>query len=450
MARGLNEDCWKMVFQKLPTDDQLVVSQMGPENADLVRSANRKVKTLVITSLARREVVEREVSTLSLAFKPSMQLALTSGQVEPFADYPSTTGHPSKWGYLELLPDQLLDLQTIELIVKVFSAVTDLKFFGHDSVSCINLTALLQQPTWRLQLTNLMVHWPLYEEFSSDPPTVGQMITGINDLSALQCLAMKWRGGENLPVELTILAQLRFVVIDKYISSYRALLPSLNHHAAGNDNLNLFLTPHSKAQRRLFFNNPLSRRLARFQVSDTFNITDNLHALCGQCLSLTSIGVHVDEEAEVAPLFTALAQLPRLVHLKMVYLRFLSRQNNQADAPEFPLASMPSVRALDLNLNISSHSQVNLLNLGQTMPRLQAIHVVNLRCAHCNVSYLDNNYVNVRMYSEQTNPNLATAIECFRSTLGQLHPNVPYDRIILGNINQLSTLRQLLAANERQ
>ncbi len=326
---------------------------MSPRGAKLVRAANRNVKTLVITNWANWEVIEREISMLSLASTPSMQLALANSHVEPFADYPKTTVHPSRWGHLKFLSDQLLDSQTIKLIVTVFSAVTDLKFFGRGGVSCINLTALLQHPQWRDQLTNLMIHW-YYEKSSSDPPIVGQMITGINDLSSLQCLAIKWRGGENLPVELTILAQLRAVVIDKYISSYCALLPSLNHHAAGNDNLNLFLTPHSKAQRRLFFNNPLSRRLARFEVCDTFNITDNLHALCGQCLSLTSIGVHVDEEAEVAPLFTALAQLPRLVHLMIEYLRFFKQQNNQSATPERPMASLPSVQALDLNLNISS------------------------------------------------------------------------------------------------
>ncbi len=84
------------------------------------------------------------------------------------------------------------------------------------------------------------------------------------------------------------------------------------------------------------------------------------------------------------------------------------------------------------------------------MPRLQAIHVVNLRCTYCNVSYFEDHEMKVRMYSEQTNPNSETAIECFRATLGQLHPKVPYDRIILGKTNQLCTLRQLLAANERQ
>ncbi|KAH9388386.1 hypothetical protein TYRP_023554 [Tyrophagus putrescentiae] len=130
-----------------------------------------------------------------------MQLALAAGGdlFVPFDDYPITTVHPSKWACLKLDFNQLLDPKTIESIVNAFSAVTDLKFVGSRNASCKNLTALLQHPQWRHQLTRLWIHCPLLNDFSDDLATVGQMITAINNLSSLKCLAMIWSGEEQLP-----------------------------------------------------------------------------------------------------------------------------------------------------------------------------------------------------------------------------------------------------------
>ncbi|KAH9388387.1 hypothetical protein TYRP_023555 [Tyrophagus putrescentiae] len=291
MAPSLPDLIWETIFKKLPVKSQLTVCKMSLRGAQLVRAANRHVKTIVIYNWSTPEEIEKTVNSLSLALKPSMQLALAAGgdQIVPFDDYPKTTAHPSNWAYLKLPFDQLLDPETIESIVNTFSAVTDFKFFGRKTVSCQNLTALLQHPQWRHQLTRLWIHWPLTEKFSDDQTTVSQMITAINNLSTLKCLVIYWQGKEQLPVELTILAQLEMVVFGTSTSSCHKLLPFLNRYVTKNDKL----------------------------------------------------------------------KVPLL-----------------------------SVRALNLYLSISSHSDINLMNLAQTLPCLQAIHVYNYACQICNVSYI--------------------------------------------------------------
>ncbi|KAH9388385.1 hypothetical protein TYRP_023553 [Tyrophagus putrescentiae] len=152
MAPLLPDLIWETIFRKLPIKDQLTVCKMSDRGARLVRAANRHVKTIVICNWFTPKEIEKKVNSLSLASTPSMQLALATGgnQFAPFDDYPITTVHPSKWAYLKLRRCQLLDSDTVESLVNAFSAVTDLKFFGDESVSCKNLTALLQHSQWLL------------------------------------------------------------------------------------------------------------------------------------------------------------------------------------------------------------------------------------------------------------------------------------------------------------
>ncbi|KAH9391703.1 hypothetical protein TYRP_022721 [Tyrophagus putrescentiae] len=102
-----------------------------------------------------------------------------------------------------------------------------------------------------------------------------------------------------------------------------------------------------------------------------------------------------------------------------------------------------TIRALDLCLNISTHSQVTCINFKEKLPGLQAIHVIEFFCEQCQVSYCNGFSYGTKMNPEKTN----AGVECLRATLGKLHPNVPYDRIILGICKPYCTLQQLLASN---
>ncbi|KAH9391687.1 hypothetical protein TYRP_022705, partial [Tyrophagus putrescentiae] len=219
---------WEKIFEKLPVQDQLNIAKVCTRGEENVRNFNRFVTTMVISNWATPEKIENAIHRLSLASAPSMQLALSAGgdQFEPFADYPLTTAPPSQWAYLELLPGQLLDSDTIESIVNTFPAIIDLKFFGYGDASCKNLTALLQHPQWRHQLTNLMMYWPKYSYFSDDRTTTGQLISAVNDLSKLKFLAMRWFATKHLPVELSILSQLKVVSFDTAVSQMKRVVVS--------------------------------------------------------------------------------------------------------------------------------------------------------------------------------------------------------------------------------
>ncbi|KAH9391688.1 hypothetical protein TYRP_022706, partial [Tyrophagus putrescentiae] len=426
MLFSLPDVIWRELLERLTIEDQLRLNRVCRQGAEKMRHLNSGVTTMVISTSVIQEEVERLVNNLSLASTPSMQLALSAGgdQFEPFADYPLTTAPPSQWAYLELFQSQLLDTGTIESIVDTFSAVTDLKFFGEGNICCKNFTALLQHPQWRHQLTNLMIYWPNYDRFSIDQTNFSKMLTAVNSLPAIKTLVMNWCRESQLPLPLTILAKLDTVLlINKYISSCSPFLVSLQSHAAKNENLKIIFSPYKIIEWKINLDNALSQQLIRFFPTNYLSLEENLHDLCHQFSSLTSISVKIEQMPEIGPVFTALAQLPRLVHLKVNFFARFYNQKHQTVSLESLLKPLISVRALDLYFSISVHSQLNWLNLTQTLPNLQAIHVYNFFCQHCNVSHKNHFDSGARRYTKYTTPNMATAIQCLRATLGQLHSN---------------------------
>ncbi|KAH9397843.1 hypothetical protein TYRP_004170 [Tyrophagus putrescentiae] len=125
--RPLPELCLIAVMKMLTPNDQLKASQMSPRCSVLVRAANRRVKSLVISSLDM-ETTEEKIDSFFLASKPSMKQLKDDGV--PFPDFPMSNAHLSKWNCLQLNSCEKLDSSTIEQIVSVFSAVTDLKFIS--------------------------------------------------------------------------------------------------------------------------------------------------------------------------------------------------------------------------------------------------------------------------------------------------------------------------------
>ncbi len=421
--RPLPDLCLIAVMKMLTPNDQLKTAQMSPRCAILVRAANRRVKMLVIARSDDLERIQSEINAFSLASKPSMRLLPAGG--EPFPDYPMTTTRISKWNCLLVDEDQHLDQPTVEQIVNAFSAVTDLKCTMYDNVTREKLIALLERQEWANQLTSLAV-----DNWSTDLPTEPRLISAINALSALQCLEMCYKGSDQLP-ELSILSQLKAIFIRLDDIADGVFLRSLEHHAAGNVDLQVYLIDYDFG-RLLGLSEPVRRRILRVDNFMLFCSSDNLSFICRQLPSLTSVFVLCIRAPQVGAFFTALSTLPQLVHLVMV-LDWERKEGNQfvePTPPPRPLAQLTSLKALDLSLNLHSHEQMQWLkHLPVTMPRLQAIHLQNFKCASCGVDldkYLQGDY------SEDTNPSISTALKCFRATLPLLHPGVPQDRVILG------------------
>ncbi len=430
--RPLPELCLIAVLKMLTPNDQLTASKMSPRCAVLVRAANRRVKMLVITSTQSfdGEWTKTRISEFSLTSVPSMRLLPAGG--EPFPDYPNATTRLSKWNCLLVDDGQLFDQPTVEQIVNAFSAVTDLKF--DNRVSCENLISMLQLPQWSDHLTNLMV--------TGSKKTDHRLIIAINALPALQCLAMEWYAVPE-PPDLTILAQLQVMAIKVWNdrSAFKAFLLCLERQATGNVDLQVHLLYADTCCLLLGLREPLRTRIVRFD--DVINLPDHeLSRFCQQFPFLASLTVYCEKAPRLEPLFTALLKLPQLVHLELVLYLKHEVENQQ---PRLPLAQLTSVRSLNLFLEVRTHSQIQWLNLPVTLPRLQAIHIIDFSCASCGVSlgdYLQN------VYRADTEPSSSTALKCLRATLLPLHLGVPHDRVILDYGPRYPTLQQLLSTGQ--
>ena len=410
----------------LTPNDQLKAAKMSPRTAILVRAANRRMKTLVI---ARSddfdgEVTKKRINFFSLASKPSMRVLPTSD--EPFPDYPMTTTRLSKWNCL--LVDEYLDQITVELIVTAFSAVIDLKFEKYDNFSYDNLIALLKRPEWANQLTNLMV---ISFEINSVLPNDRHLVAAINGLSALQYLAAQLDNDSNL----TILAQLKMIAID-VVNDPSNILRSLEHYIKSNINLQVhLLSEYNYTSTLIGFSKPLCSRIVRYGRFYLDWFFKDVPRFCHQFSSLVSLSVKCFGASKLGSLFVALSTLPQLVHLGLsLNWSFEDEEENQLaeqQPPRRPLVSveLTSVRALNLNLSISSHLHLQWLNLAVTLPRLEAIQLMSFSCDSCKIDLLSYIY---RGYNKNTSPNISTALKCLCTTLPLIHPGVSHNQIFLG------------------
>ncbi|KAH9402724.1 hypothetical protein TYRP_015475 [Tyrophagus putrescentiae] len=402
------------VFKMLTPNEQLVASEMSPRCAVLVRAANRRVKTLIITTWNYDELhdLKYRINSFSLASNPSMQL-LKDIPGETFPDYPMTT-RLSEWNILRLNQLQLIDTATIEQIVNIFSAVTGLKFMTNSSKHIDTLVSLLQHPNWQCQLTNLVVDGT----DGMDSQLAGELIPAINGLTALQQLALDWNYYTEVP-DLSILAQLKTVVFKS--DRLSAFLRSLERNAADNADLEVhLLSDNTKAL--LTLSQPLRSRIVRYGWDLLHYTFDRVSLLISQFRSLTSLTLNTIASTEVGPLFSDLSQLHQLIHLKFGV--DFSEGKEEFPLPALPLVQLNSLRALELQLRITSHSQIEWLNLPRTMPNLKTIYINLFRCYSCEAFFHRNS---------QQSPLLSSSdfLKCFRASLFNLHPNVPLKRFIL-------------------
>ncbi len=410
---------------------------MSPRCRTLVRAANRKVKSLAITDNDRYKTILAFVDCAFLPSKPSMRKLRKVDQY--FSDFPMTHIPLSKWNCLVVSDEAEIDLPTIELIVNSFSAVAVLKFIAfHNSAILKFFVKLLQQSQWTNQLSQLMVG--NYDN-QLIPIELGcPLITAINGLSALQCLAIDWPGKE-LP-DLTILNQLKAIEINLFNFpelSGPSFLSSLERHASGNVGLQVYFHfPGSiQCDQALFdLSPPLRRCFVHYEMyREPFDYPgDMVPLLCQQFPSLTSLSVKCTDPAHLRPLFTALSHLQHLVHLSLE----IELTGNQTEEELRSLAQLTSVRALDLSLSITSHSQVPWLNLQQTLPHCQAIHIMAFDCDSCNIGLY--NY----LYDDAETVGRSKALECLRGALPKLHKGVCRKQITVSFDEPCHSLDQII------
>ena len=437
--RPLPDLCLISVFKMLTPNEQLVASEMSPRCAVLVRAANRTVKMLVISEDYGEEYrfsPKNRISSFSLASEPSMQQLLDITG-ETFPDYPMTTCL-SKWNILRLEQLRQLDTATIEQIVTIFSAVTELKFFTSENEHIDTLVSLLQHPNWQCQLTNLMVdgtRLTVSETFEIDSQLAGELITAINGLTALQLLALDWNKHAKIP-DLSILAQLKIVVF-KCLFNLGSFLRSLKRNAIDNADLQVHLLARN-TKALLTLSPPLRNRIVRYGLGRLSYTRGQVPLLCNQFRFLTSLSLYPIKSTKVGQLFSDLSQLHQLIHLE-IGVDFDGVKKKLP--PARPLAQLNSLRALELSLSITSHSQIEWLNLPWTMPNLKTIFFFGFDCNCCKVWFSP--------YDDDL-PLLSSpkALDCFRLSLFNLHPGVPLNQIILYSGEGFHTAEELLLQNQ--
>ena len=411
------------VFKMLTPNEQMKASEMSLRCAFLVRAANRTVKTLAITDQNVEnsrilDLIKGYINLYSLASNPALQPLMNTPDEPSFPDYPMTT-HLSKWHCLKIDSKGQIDCSVIEQITTIFSAVTDLKFMTGSKKNGKHLVSLLQHPNWQCQLTSLLVDNMNYVGKRVDPELI---TTAINSLTALKQLALDCRYYTDLP-HLTILAHLKAVAFGS--DNLRAFVRSLEQYATENADLQVHLL---SADIEGLLSQPLHSRIVHFEhpYVDFVPFLNLSYAtrLCGQFRSLTSLTIKSIQFTEVVQLFTALSPLHQLVHLVLVVKRE-SDEKLPARGPPRLQAQMNSLRALELDLDISSHSDADWFNLPWTMPNLQTIYIQKFSCASCKVDFHDWRSSTLSLlYSPST-------LHCFQSSLFTLHSGVLLNRFIL-------------------
>ncbi len=401
---------------------------MSPRCAVLVRAANRRVKTLVITAWNYDDLLTLQctINHFFLTSDTIMQQLMDIPD-ETFPDYPMTT-RLSEWNVLQLDQLPLIDTVTIEQIVTIFSAVTELKFIDIGSKSIDTLVSLLQHPNWQCQLTNLVVDGT---NGMDSLRLAHELITAINGLSALQQLALEWDNYTEVS-DLPILARLKTVAFKSFRVS--AFLRSLERYAADNADLEVHLISND-TKALLTLSQPLHSRIVCYGRDPLHYTNDHVPLLISQFRSLTSLEIEGIEPTQVGRLFSDLSQLPQLIRLNFGV--YFSEVKDEFPLPARPLAQLNSVRALELRLLITSHSQVEWLNLQWTMPNLKTICSDYFRCDSCKFEF--DGYRGDFFFLSSP-----PALGCFRSSLFNLHPGVPLKRFILSSNFEFKSAEELL------
>lgn len=458
------------VFKQLTPNSQLVAGAMSPRSALLVRDANRRLKMLVITDCADLRQTRRKVDAFSLGAKPCMRLIEASDSSSSSSDFPLSTRNITKWNCLLMGRNHRLQQFAFSAptIAALFPAVTELKFIkwsspSHQCQLLVDLLLLQQQDQdqdhqgssgWARQLTSLLV-----SNFDSDSAELARRLVGaINDrLPALRHLALHWGSDAELP-ELEVISRLQVLSIclwPRHTATFLRFLERYGVKNADHENFSVHLLPFggntdgSYIMALFGLGDPVhSRPVVRYSWDPLNYAADRVSLLCERFRSLTSLAVCRVAEAQVGPLFTDISSLAKLAHLQLEVnfergeegQRAAEDEGEEAELPEPPTSRSPSTRALELKLVITSHEQVQWLNLAWTLPALQAIHLMDFQCRQCRVSLRD--FLLGRYHREASLS--TTARKCLQETLTSLHSAVPRRRIILGSAEARSgTFRSL-------
>ncbi len=440
----LSDLCLLAVLKEMSLASRISASKVCPRWLHRVREVNQTARSLTI-AIGEPDVewVEGWINNFWMEYEPSVRLLK---KVDEDGESPLYPLHRlTKWNCL-LCGEGALDSATVKAIIAALPAVTELTFVNRSyGEEYQHLVEMLQSPSaWRGQLTTLKLIDKQQTQFGSwyNVP----LFTAINGLTSLRKLTLdlmllNMRG---LPI-LAQLEELRFRGSAKYLLP--PLLLSLQQYAPRNvgGGLRVDLADSRGSLHRLF---PLTSvqnlHFTRLREGPFCNLSAmQLLPIFGRCFSsLTSVKFRLPP-SRCRQLFEVLAAIDRLQHLSLAidFRDSISCDGSSSDEEEVydvrpirrPKAELGAVKALDLDLAITGHADLEWLNLPVTMPALEAIYLNDFYCAEC-----------------KTEPGQSSATDqCLRAAYETLQrTGVPPSQIAFNRDSEVCSMEELLNKEE--
>lgn len=369
--------CLLPIFKYLGLADRISCAKVCRSWMARVREANKKVSSLTIAIGDLREDFEDVINCNSIANVPSVKL-LEKDDFEDSNFLPFH--HLTKWNCLKFASLKL-DANNVQLIIYVFPSITELTFIGNSLTDEGHLMVLLKEVNgWRRNLTKLKV----FSSWSSPVLEDKRLMAVISSLPSLKSLTLNGLriydqlmlpvlSGKLEEIIITLPFDQDFTVLEKYLQLYFNANNSLKVNITNGTSSLAFL---------LKLSQPLRESITRLSYYPIYNRMLDLPRVCASFPNLTSLSLRF-RDLLVAQVFTALAELTQLFHLKL-NIDFTSKWSTILLPPSnFLTPMLPSVKAFELGVTVFSHSQLEWLNIPQKIPNVKAFHFVSLDCKAC-------------------------------------------------------------------
>lgn len=449
----LSDLCLLAVLGEMNLKSRLAASKVCPRWFHRVREVNQAVRSIAISVQARMRGGEEEEddddggwrSELldghrgAIESDPSVRLLKKKAESDGSPLY-----HP-----LEPLTAadclvfyELSDIITAQQIIAALPRVTELVFLGSSyGEEYQHLVEMLQSPVWRHQLTRLR----LIDRSSSGCRQLRRLFAAINGLTSLRQLTLDLVSGDLSLLDLSALGRLETLHID--LQGLRTFLACLRKYAASGlrkrggaalPRVELVNVGRGYLKKLGTLSLPLRRLIARLVEEAPMmewpprqSITSLLTAF--PALSSLELGI---PPWQVHQVFADLASLGGggLFHLRLE-VNFCVYSEKKGRRPFRPpsVAALSSVKALNLDLAITCHADLEWFNLPVTMPALEAIYLRDFYCRKCKRK---------RRQSSATDQCLRAVYEILQRT------GLPPSQIAFNRDGKVCTMEELLNKDE--
>lgn len=385
------------VLNKITPKDRVNVSQMHENWLRLVVEVNNPITKLV--------VVVRDDSNSENFFSTSLNNAVFGFNGSYAQRMTNQNELPKCSAVIQYFSAKKHEVQltftNVQHIVTAFPNIEELTFVNNSNDGTRYLLEMLGNVNWNQQLHTLQLIE--FSESYTSARTSAKLFNIINHhLPVLANLAIVSYSTEGVKIfELPVLSKLQKVRVKHYKDEHiDTFLKSVVKYAPANNDHLLIDLPGAL---EIIFNESfgrcdseitdlifdVSRTFQLAQVTDNFLI-ENLPMMDFVCLTfprLTSISFNCTSITELGPMLELIAV--HLQHVSHLMIKLKLKTLDLLLNAEFPVVLLPTVTAVEFDLEIDSHIDVNnllgWLNLPVILPNLQHIHLINYKCAICEI-----------------------------------------------------------------